>query len=101
MKNRKSSSDSKKLLNLFSNKRKSTSNSNQDSGFAETDSKGVISLSIYIYIYIIHLLVDQSLISNSYKHRSKISPDKSEEDGSIITQKSFEIIHSDQQSNGM
>ncbi len=43
LENRKSSSDSKKILNLFSNKRKSVSNSkqnsNRDSGFVETDRK--------------------------------------------------------------
>ncbi|CAF4088974.1 unnamed protein product, partial [Rotaria sordida] len=75
--------ESKKLLNLFSTKRKSitiqkrNSNSYRDSGFVETD-------------------VDHSLISNSNKYRSKTSPEQSEEDDSMVTQKSFDL--SDEQS---
>ncbi|CAF4384219.1 unnamed protein product [Rotaria sp. Silwood2] len=70
--------DSKRLLNLFSTKKKSisiqqqrNSSSYRDSGFVETD-------------------VDHSLTSNSNKYRSKASPELSEEDDSMATQKSFD-----------
>jgi hypothetical protein len=89
--------DSKKLLNLFSTKKKSIPNQkrysspNRDSGFIETDGMyNLIYININTFIFI-----DHSLISNSNKHRSKISPEKSEDD-SISTQKS---LHSSQKTN--
>lgn len=82
--------ESKKFLHLFSNKKKSASNSKRssarDSGFVENDGK---KISIYLETRYrsMDVLADHSLISISHKHRSKISSDRSDIDGSVITQK--------------
>lgn len=87
------SNDSKKILQIFSNKKKTTANDkppsspNRDSGFVEIDGR---SWEIRVFPILGRFLCkDPSLISSKY--RSKISPDKSEEDNSLATLKSSDF----------
>ncbi len=86
--------ESKKFLNLFSNKKKKSpaiqkqkSSLNRNSAFIEIDGKYITESFININLF---LLIDQSLISNSNKHRSKRSTEENEAGNSMTTQKSFD-----------